>query len=44
MTTRGSLNSRPGWPRDAVIIEDDYDAEFRYDRDPVGALQGITAD
>ena len=27
--------------RDATIIEDDYDAEFRYDRDPVGALQGL---
>jgi GntR family transcriptional regulator/MocR family aminotransferase len=26
--------------RDALIIEDDYDAEFRYDRRPVGALQG----
>jgi GntR family transcriptional regulator/MocR family aminotransferase len=25
---------------DALIIEDDYDAEFRYDRRPVGALQG----
>jgi GntR family transcriptional regulator/MocR family aminotransferase len=25
----------------AVIIEDDYDAEFRYDREPVGALQGL---
>ena len=24
-----------------VIIEDDYDGEFRYDREPVGALQGI---
>jgi GntR family transcriptional regulator / MocR family aminotransferase len=24
--------------RDATIIEDDYDAEFRYDREPVGAL------
>lgn len=24
-----------------VIIEDDYDGEFRYDRKPVGALQGI---
>ncbi len=24
----------------AVIIEDDYDGEFRYDRQPVGALQG----
>ena len=27
--------------RHGVIIEDDYDAEFRYDRDPVGALQGL---
>ncbi len=27
--------------RDATIIEDDYDAEFRYDREPVGALQGL---
>jgi GntR family transcriptional regulator/MocR family aminotransferase len=30
--------------RDAVIIEDDYDAEFRYDRDPVGALHGLAPD
>jgi len=30
--------------RQAVIIEDDYDAEFRYDRDPVGALQGLAPD
>jgi GntR family transcriptional regulator/MocR family aminotransferase len=30
--------------RGAVIIEDDYDAEFRYDRQPVGALQGLAAD
>ena len=27
--------------RDALIIEDDYDAEYRYDRGPVGALQGL---
>jgi GntR family transcriptional regulator / MocR family aminotransferase len=27
--------------RDAIIVEDDYDAEFRYDRAPVGALQGL---
>jgi GntR family transcriptional regulator/MocR family aminotransferase len=27
--------------RTATIIEDDYDAEFRYDREPVGALQGL---
>jgi GntR family transcriptional regulator / MocR family aminotransferase len=26
---------------DGVIIEDDYDAEFRYDRQPVGLLQGL---
>jgi GntR family transcriptional regulator / MocR family aminotransferase len=25
----------------AIIIEDDYDAEYRYDRTPVGALQGL---
>jgi GntR family transcriptional regulator/MocR family aminotransferase len=27
--------------RRATIIEDDYDAEFRYDREPIGALQGL---
>jgi GntR family transcriptional regulator/MocR family aminotransferase len=27
-----------------LIIEDDYDAEFRYDRDPVRALQGTAPD
>jgi len=27
--------------QDGLIMEDDYDAEFRYDRRPVGALQGI---
>jgi GntR family transcriptional regulator/MocR family aminotransferase len=27
--------------RGATIIEDDYDAEFRYDRAPIGALQGL---
>ena len=26
---------------DATIIEDDYDAEFRYDREPVGVVQGL---
>jgi GntR family transcriptional regulator/MocR family aminotransferase len=26
---------------DAIIIEDDYDSEFRYDREPVGSLQGL---
>jgi len=33
------------WARsDHLVIEDDYDAEYRYDRAPVGALQGIAAD
>jgi GntR family transcriptional regulator/MocR family aminotransferase len=27
-----------------VIIEDDYDGEFRYDRNPIGALQGLDHD
>lgn len=30
--------------RDAVILEDDYDAEFRYDRQPIGSLQGLAPD
>jgi GntR family transcriptional regulator / MocR family aminotransferase len=30
--------------RGAVAIEDDYDAEFRYDRAAVGALQGLDPD
>jgi GntR family transcriptional regulator/MocR family aminotransferase len=30
--------------RDALVLEDDYDAEFRYDRDPVGTLQGLAPD
>ncbi|MFD5090493.1 PLP-dependent aminotransferase family protein [Amycolatopsis thailandensis] len=31
------------WARDVdgVIVEDDYDAEFRYDRRPVGTVQGM---
>ncbi|GAA1069836.1 PLP-dependent aminotransferase family protein [Kitasatospora arboriphila] len=27
-----------------VVVEDDYDAEFRYDREPVGCLQGLAPD
>ncbi|MCG6494069.1 PLP-dependent aminotransferase family protein [Kitasatospora sp. A2-31] len=27
-----------------LIVEDDYDGEFRYDRRPVGAVQGIAPD
>jgi GntR family transcriptional regulator / MocR family aminotransferase len=34
------------WARETggVIFEDDYDAELRYDRDPVGAIQGLAPD
>ncbi|MCT9932689.1 PLP-dependent aminotransferase family protein [Planotetraspora sp. A-T 1434] len=28
----------------AIVLEDDYDAEFRFDRDPVGCLQGLAPD
>ncbi|MEV8408988.1 PLP-dependent aminotransferase family protein, partial [Streptomyces niveus] len=28
----------------AVVLEDDYDGEFRYDREPVGAVQGLDPD
>jgi GntR family transcriptional regulator/MocR family aminotransferase len=34
------------WARDrgALIIEDDYDAEYRYDRAPIGAIHGLAPD
>ncbi len=34
------------WARtnDAWVVEDDYDGEFRYDRQPLGALQGLGSD
>jgi GntR family transcriptional regulator/MocR family aminotransferase len=34
------------WAHDTggLIIEDDYDGEFRYDRQPVGALQALAPD
>ncbi|MFC8828478.1 PLP-dependent aminotransferase family protein [Streptomyces sp. NPDC057137] len=28
----------------SVVLEDDYDGEFRYDREPVGAVQGLDPD
>ncbi|HTN24806.1 MAG TPA: PLP-dependent aminotransferase family protein [Solirubrobacteraceae bacterium] len=28
----------------ALVVEDDYDAEYRYDRDPIGSLQGLAPD
>lgn len=30
--------------RDGLVLEDDYDGEFRYDREPVGAVQGLDPD
>jgi GntR family transcriptional regulator/MocR family aminotransferase len=35
-----------GWAAstEALLIEDDYDAEFRYDREPVRSLQGLATD
>ncbi|HYJ67921.1 MAG TPA: PLP-dependent aminotransferase family protein [Nocardioidaceae bacterium] len=30
--------------RSALVIEDDYDAEYRYDRAPIGAMQGLAPD
>ncbi|MGA5462730.1 PLP-dependent aminotransferase family protein [Mycobacterium sp. NPDC050041] len=33
------------WARSGhLVVEDDYDAEYRYDRAPVGALQGMAPD
>jgi GntR family transcriptional regulator / MocR family aminotransferase len=34
------------WARrgDGFLIEDDYDSEFRYDREPVGMVQGLAPD
>jgi GntR family transcriptional regulator / MocR family aminotransferase len=34
------------WARevDGIVVEDDYDGEFRYDRRPVGAVQGLAPD
>jgi GntR family transcriptional regulator/MocR family aminotransferase len=34
------------WARrnSGYVIEDDYDSEFRYDKEPVGALQGLAPD
>ncbi|MEU5001017.1 PLP-dependent aminotransferase family protein [Streptomyces sp. NPDC021622] len=34
------------WARtqDGLVLEDDYDGEFRYDREPVGAVQGLDSE
>jgi GntR family transcriptional regulator/MocR family aminotransferase len=40
-TRRGALLA---WAqtREVLIVEDDYDAEYRYDRQPIGSLQGLS--
>lgn len=40
---RGALVA---WARGhgAMLVEDDFDAEFRYDRSPIGSLQGLAPD
>jgi DNA-binding transcriptional MocR family regulator len=41
----GSKSSRsPSTASDAFIVEDDYDGEFRYDRPPVAAVQGLDSE
>ncbi|MFD3920762.1 PLP-dependent aminotransferase family protein [Streptomyces sp. NPDC058595] len=49
--TGGPLSARRrtaavDWARatGSVVLEDDYDGEFRYDREPVGAVQGLDPD
>ncbi|MER7957738.1 PLP-dependent aminotransferase family protein [Streptomyces sp. NPDC096030] len=39
-------NAAVDWARarSGVVIEDDYDGEFRYDREPVGAVQALDPD
>jgi GntR family transcriptional regulator / MocR family aminotransferase len=34
------------WARrvDGIVVEDDYDGELRYDRQPIGAVQGLDPD
>ncbi len=45
MRAEGSTSSPEllAWAQDtgALVLEDDYDAEFRYDREPLGALQEL---
>ncbi len=42
----GRRNELIAWARrhGTVIVEDDYDAEYRYDREPIAALQGLAPD
>ncbi len=45
-TFGADLHLAVAWARETggVIIEDEYDGEFRYDRQPVGALQDLDLD
>jgi GntR family transcriptional regulator/MocR family aminotransferase len=42
----GVLAAVLAWSRrtGALVLEDDYDAEYRYDRAPIGAMQGLDPD
>jgi GntR family transcriptional regulator / MocR family aminotransferase len=42
----GRRSAAVAWARevDGIVVEDDYDGEFRYDRRPVGALHGLGPD
>jgi GntR family transcriptional regulator / MocR family aminotransferase len=44
LRARGGRAAAIEWARAAggVVIEDDYDGEFRYDRQPVGAMQALS--
>ncbi|HEY4461818.1 MAG TPA: PLP-dependent aminotransferase family protein [Streptosporangiaceae bacterium] len=44
--TAGRRHALVGWAarHDGFVLEDDYDSEFRYDREPVGVLQGLAPD
>lgn len=43
LTDEAAVFLTPEWARanGALVIEDDYDGEFRYDRRPVGAMQPV---
>ena len=46
VTSAGTRAALVEWAkrRGGLVIEDDYDAEYRYDREPIGAMQGLAPD
>jgi GntR family transcriptional regulator / MocR family aminotransferase len=44
--TPGRRAALVAWARrtGGLIVEDDYDAEYRYDREPIGCIQGLAPD